>query len=386
MNKNEGILYWITGLSGAGKTTIGNRLYYELRKDHDNVILFDGDILKNIVSDEVGYSDTDRRKRAKKYALLCKNLTDQGMIVICCTIAMYNEVREWNRLNNKAYCEVFLDVPMDILKMRNQKGMYSQYEDGKIQCLAGVDVEVEFPETPDIVLNNDGSLTVRQCVEKILKFRLKKSTNFDRDVTYWNKYYNSNVCSEEPSLFAQFVMTNMDKNRNILELGCGNGRDSVFFAMNGLNVVAIDASDAAINMLHKKYDMENLCFICDDFVCSATLFVSQYDYCYSRFSLHAISGEQESEIIGNVFKSLAAGGMFFIEARSVHDELFAKGEKVGRNAFYYDGHYRRFIVKEELEAKLTEAGFFIHYSREDKDFAPYGNSNPPVIRIIAKKL
>ncbi|MDE6435788.1 MAG: adenylyl-sulfate kinase [Lachnospiraceae bacterium] len=385
MRRNEGILYWITGLSGAGKTTVGNRLYYELRKEHENVILLDGDILKNIVSDELGYSDGDRRKRAKKYALLCKSLTDQGMIVICCTIAMYEEVRQWNRLNNKVYCEVFLDVPMDVLKMRDQKGMYSQYEDGKIQHLAGVDIKVEYPETPDLVLNNDGSITVKQCVEEILKFKLKKSSNFDRDVTYWNEYYNSNVCPEEPSLFAHFSASNMVKNKNLLELGCGNGRDSVFFAKNGLNVMAIDASDVVISELQKKYNMENLCFICDDFVCSSTLFVSQYDYCYSRFSLHAINEEQESEMIRNVYNSLKVGGMFFIEVRSIHDDLFEKGEKVGRNAFYYDGHYRRFLVKEELESKLSEAGFLIDYSCEDRDFAPYGRSNPPIIRIIAKK-
>ena len=48
----KGVLYWITGLSGAGKTTIGNRLYYEMRKEQDNVLLLDGDILKNIVSDK----------------------------------------------------------------------------------------------------------------------------------------------------------------------------------------------------------------------------------------------------------------------------------------------------------------------------------------------
>ena len=108
----NGILYWITGLSGSGKTTVGNRLYYELRQDKDNVVLLDGDLLKSIVGDELGYSESDRRKRAFKYAKICKMLTDQGIIVICCTIAMYDEVRDWNRKNNKAYVEVFLDVPM----------------------------------------------------------------------------------------------------------------------------------------------------------------------------------------------------------------------------------------------------------------------------------
>ena len=72
--KRDGVLYWITGLSGAGKTTIGNRLFYELRKTRDNVVLLDGDIMRKIVGDHLGFSEEDRRKRAIKYAMLCKML------------------------------------------------------------------------------------------------------------------------------------------------------------------------------------------------------------------------------------------------------------------------------------------------------------------------
>ena len=79
------------------------------------------------------------------------------------------------------------------------------------------------------------------------------------------------------------------------------------------------------------------------------------------------------------------GGRFFIEVRSVNDELFGLGEKVGRNSYNYEGHFRRFIVKEELEQKLINTGFIIEYSEEKKDFAPFGNSNPPIIRVIGKK-
>lgn len=58
----KGILYWITGLSGAGKTTIGNALYYELRKKENNIVILDGDILKNLVGDSLGYTTEDRKK------------------------------------------------------------------------------------------------------------------------------------------------------------------------------------------------------------------------------------------------------------------------------------------------------------------------------------
>ena len=66
-----------------------------------------------------------------KYARMCQMLTNQDMIVICCTIAMYDEVRAWNRANNKRYVEVFLDVPFEVLRERDQKGLYSAFENGE---------------------------------------------------------------------------------------------------------------------------------------------------------------------------------------------------------------------------------------------------------------
>ena len=384
--KRDGVLYWITGLSGAGKTTIGNRLFYELRKTRDNVVLLDGDIMRKIVGDHLGFSEEDRRKRAIKYAMLCKMLTDQGMTVICCTIAMYDEVRDWNRINNKGYIEIFLDVPLEILKLRDQKGMYSRHEKNKMSNLAGVDVQVEFPKSPNLTLCNDGTMSIKECVDKILALPTVLSSDFDRDVDYWNHFYDQKPKIEEPSLFAREVARIMKPSKNVLELGCGNGRDSLYFATQGMNVTAIDASNYAVEMLQEQHrDEGNICFICDDFVCSSTIFVGQYDYCYSRFTLHAINEQQESEVIQNVYNVLKEGGKFFIETRSIHDDIYRKGKKVGKRSYIYNGHFRRFIVKTELEKKLKNVGFQLEYSEEQRNFAPFGDSNPPIIRIIASR-
>lgn len=383
--KQEGVLYWITGLSGAGKTTIGNRLYYELRKQMDNVILLDGDILKKIVGDELGYTESDRRKRAVRYAQICKVLTDQGMVVICCTIAMYDEVRDWNRKNNKGYVEIFLDVGMDVLKKRDQKGLYSKVEKGEIENVLGIDMQVEFPKIPDIVINNDGRYSVKECVNRILEYKVEKSSDFDRDTQYWNTFYEDKPDIGNPSLFARELGSRLKKSCTILDLGCGNGRDSIYFHQLGLNVTAIDASDVAIKMLQEEYGDGNMCFICDDFVCSSMIYAGQYDYCYSRFSLHAINEEQENEVILNVYKVLKDGGNFFVEVRSVNDELYGKGKKVGKHSYIYNGHFRRFVVLEELEKKMVLAGFKIVYAEEQTGFAPYGESDPPIIRMILQK-
>ena len=166
----RGVLYWITGLAGAGKTTIGNKLYYEMKKQQDNIVLLDGDILKQIVNDNPGYSVEERRQRAFKYAKLCKSLTDQGLVVICCTIAMFNEVREWNRNNNKGYVEIFVNTPMEVLNKRDQKGIYSAYQKGEVRDIVGKDVAAELPIKPDIEIINDDSNDIEQSVKKILDF------------------------------------------------------------------------------------------------------------------------------------------------------------------------------------------------------------------------
>ena len=383
MSSMKGVLYWITGLSGAGKTTIGNYLYYVLRQQQDNVILLDGDVLKTIVADSCTYTTEDRHNRAWKYAKLCKALTDQGMVVICCTIAMFDDVRAWNRENNRGYVEVFLEVPMEILYKRDQKGLYSSQAKGISKNLSGVDLEVEFPKNPDITIVNDGSRSVKNCVNEILTHKVAYASSFDRDTSYWNLFYASTPEIEHPSLFAEYVFEQLEEGKTLLELGCGNGRDSLFFSKK-LDVTAIDASDKAISDLNEVYgNQPGIRFLCDDFVCATGLYQSQYDYCYSRFTIHAINEEQEISVIKNVRHALKDGGKFFIEVRSIHDELYGLGKHVGGNAYIYNGHYRRFIVLEELVDHLEQNGFMIAYAEESRDFAPFGESNPPIIRICA---
>lgn len=297
---------------------------------------------------------------------------------------MYDEVREWNRKNNKSYVEIFLDVPMEILVKRDQKGIYSQYEHGTINNVAGMDVQVELPRNPNLILKNDGSKSIRECVAEILKIPVEVSEEYKRDTEYWNAYYRKTDIGE-PSLFAQEVGGMLVKSKNILELGCGNGRDSIYFLSLGLNVTAIDSSDGVIAQLKQKYEEDNIYFICDDFVSSSAIFSGQYDYVYSRFTLHAINEGQETEVLHNVHKVLKKNGLFFIEVRSVNDELCGKGEKISENSFIFNGHFRRFVKMEELVDKMKMIGFEIVSAVEQRGFAPYQGSNPPIIRIIARR-
>lgn len=376
----KGTLYWITGLAGSGKTTIGLAVYQRLREKKEPVILLDGDILKRIVGKNTGYSKEERLERAWKYAYLCRELTEQGIHVICCTIAMFDAVRKWNRENNEAYVEVFLNVPMQILKQRNKKGLYSGQT-----AVAGLDVEAEFPKNPSIVLDNDGHMTAEACASLILECVPEGKRNSDYE-EYWDSYYQTER-ELEPSKFARFCFENyMEKGKSLLEIGCGNGRDSLYFLEKGIYVTGVDSSIVAIKGLRDRVmrtKKEGL-FLCADFVDSDVIYQRNYDYCYSRFTLHAINKTQEVKLLKNICNGFEKGGLLFIECRSVDDSLYGKGEQVEENAYIYHGHFRRFLELEYLKKELVNLGMEILYAKQAHGFAPKDGEDPAVIRIVGK--
>lgn len=163
-------VYWITGLSGAGKTTIGKLLYEKIRAEHPNTVFLDGDTMRKVFGDDLGYSKEERRKCAMRYSRLCAMLQQQGMNVICCTISMFDSVREWNRENIQNYKEIYVKVSMETLRRRDQKGLYSGTTEEKVNEVVGIHMEIEEPKCPDLVLENDGEKSPEEQVERVCKY------------------------------------------------------------------------------------------------------------------------------------------------------------------------------------------------------------------------
>lgn len=153
-------VYWLTGLSGAGKTTIGQLWRDELRRSGETVVFLDGDEMRSVFGVGLGFSGADRRKLAESYGRLCALLSNQGVTVVCCTISMFHSVRAWNRANIPGYYEVYIQASMDTLRRRDQKGLYSQNADN----VAGVGLQVELPDAPDLVLDNNGGRTPEEQI------------------------------------------------------------------------------------------------------------------------------------------------------------------------------------------------------------------------------
>ncbi|DAB29047.1 MAG TPA: hypothetical protein CFH84_11585 [Sulfurimonas sp. UBA12504] len=212
------------------------------------------------------------------------------------------------------------------------------------------------------------------------------------DKNYWDEFYKYNRYEndiQQHSTFAEFCQLEFfhEKKFNIIELGSGNGRDSIFFVKNNHNVVAIEQSDVAIDIekamllsIHKEnIVLKNTNFIFEDYSNYSIINIF-----YSRFTMHAISEKDEDLILSKVYESLKKGGLFCVEARTIKDPMYGTGKALEEHAFYTD-HYRRFIDSDVFIKKVLHLGFKINYFLEKNNLSIYKNDNPVLMRIILEK-
>ncbi len=151
------MVVWLIGLSGAGKTTLAEQVVHDANKDNLKTVLIDGDVIREIFNNDLGYSSEDRLKNAQRVCQLSKFLSDQNINVVCAILSIFPETRLWNKKNIDNYYEVFIDTPIETLVKRDSKGLYSKFQRGEISNVAGMDIDFPIPEDPDLIINNNGS-------------------------------------------------------------------------------------------------------------------------------------------------------------------------------------------------------------------------------------
>ena len=164
-----GFAYWVTGLPGAGKTTLAGQLADRMASRGRAVIRLDGDRLREILGGRHGCGQSDRHALAQIYARLCRELSDQGMDVVCATVSMFSDVRAWSRANIVRYREIYLAAPIAVLARRRPKGLYAAALAGRIRNVPGVDLAVETPERPDVRIDDDGSKTPDEVAAELFR-------------------------------------------------------------------------------------------------------------------------------------------------------------------------------------------------------------------------
>jgi adenylylsulfate kinase len=152
------MVIWIVGLAGSGKTVIGRELCKLLKNSYSNTVFVDGDDIRSIFKhdrSEGDYSLESRKKNAERICEICAWLDKQGVNVVCSVLSIFEESRRWNRRTYSEYFEVFINVSMEVLKARDQKGLYSGAAAGNIKNVVGFDIQFEVPESPDMVIDNN---------------------------------------------------------------------------------------------------------------------------------------------------------------------------------------------------------------------------------------
>ena len=166
--KTKGMIIWLTGLSGAGKTTIAKNLERLLLAQQFNVELLDGDVIRTNLSKGLGYTQEDRDTNIRRVGFVAQLLSRNGVIVIVATISPYRKVRNEMRALSPHFLEVYVDAPLHICEARDVKGLYAAARLGKIKEFTGIDAPYEAPLKPDITCFTDQE-TVDESVAKIMQ-------------------------------------------------------------------------------------------------------------------------------------------------------------------------------------------------------------------------
>lgn len=167
MIDHPGFVLWFTGLSGAGKTTICLALEPKLRERGIRFERLDGDVVRQSLTKDLGFSKEDRDINIERVAFVAKVLSRNNVGVLSAFISPYIAHRDFVRGETTNFIEVFVDAPLDVCAGRDVKGMYAKAFAGKIENFTGVSDPYEAPVNPDIHVQTDQE-TIEESVDKVL--------------------------------------------------------------------------------------------------------------------------------------------------------------------------------------------------------------------------
>ena len=165
--QDRGLTLWLTGLSGAGKSTIAQHVAQHLRAAGAPVEVLDGDVVRTNLSAGLGFSREDRDTNIRRIGFVAQLLTRNGVVVIVAAISPYRQAREEVRANIGRFLEIHVDCPIDVLAERDVKGLYKRAIAGEIDHFTGISDPYEAPESPDLFIDTSAE-EVEVSVTRVL--------------------------------------------------------------------------------------------------------------------------------------------------------------------------------------------------------------------------
>jgi len=170
-NRHKGAIIWLTGLSGAGKSTVAAELERELFQMGLHTYILDGDNIRHGLSANLGFAPEDRTENIRRVGEVARLMMDAGVLVITAFISPYRDDRRLARslVNEGEFIEVYVDAPLEVCEQRDSKGLYKKARAGQIANFTGVSAPYEAPEKAEIVIHTDRQ-TPAECVAHIIDY------------------------------------------------------------------------------------------------------------------------------------------------------------------------------------------------------------------------
>lgn len=167
--KEQGFTVWFTGLPSSGKTTVAKLLEKELRARGLKVERLDGDIVRQSLSKDLGFTKEDRDKNIERVTFVAKLLTRNGVAVLTSFISPYREKRDQAREEIGRFVEVYAKCPVEVCMRRDPKGLFEKALAGEIENFTGISDPYEEPLNPEVVIKTDSERLEESAAKVIAK-------------------------------------------------------------------------------------------------------------------------------------------------------------------------------------------------------------------------